>query len=126
VAVETGNHDIPFPDPNSHRDPWDLEPVAVRADFPPVLPFKTHTLAHGYLSGKNNTPVTPARILGKKLLGPLEQYRNTFTRQAFNLPVFRSSCHPVLPWGFLVFNVRPSYMIYPLTIPRARNPGTTL
>jgi hypothetical protein len=74
-----------------------MEPVTMRADFSPVLPFKTHPLPHGYLSGKDNTPVTPVRVFGKKLLSPLEQYRDTFTRQAFNLPVFRSSCHPVLP-----------------------------
>jgi hypothetical protein len=78
-----------------------MESVTVRADFSPVLPFKAHTLSHRYIPGKYNTAVTPRRVQGKKLLGPLEQYRNTFTRQPFNLPVFRSSCHPVLP-GFRV------------------------
>jgi hypothetical protein len=49
-----------------------MEPVAVRAHFPPVLPVKSHPLAHSDLSGKHNTPVTPARVLGEKLLSPLE------------------------------------------------------
>jgi len=49
-----------------------MEPVAVRADLTPVLPVKSHPLAHGDLSGKHNTPVTPARVFGEKLLSPLE------------------------------------------------------
>jgi hypothetical protein len=92
-----------------------MEPVTVRADFSPVLPFKAHTLSHRNIPGKHNTAVTPAWVHGKKFLGTLEQYCNTFTRQPFYLPVFRSSCHPVLP-GFRVLNVHPLYMIYPLTI----------
>jgi hypothetical protein len=76
-----------------------MEPVAVRTDFSPVLPVKSHALAHSDISGKYNTPVTPAWVLGKKLLGPLEEYRDSFTRQPFNLPVFRSSCHRSPPWA---------------------------
>jgi hypothetical protein len=92
-----------------------MKPVAVRADFTTVLPVKAYPLSHCDISGKYNATVTPRRVDGKKLFSPLEQYRDPFTRQLFYLPVFRSSCHSVHP-GFRVLNVRPLYMIYPLTI----------
>jgi len=94
-----------------------MEPVAVRAYFPPMLPVKSHTLAHCNFSGKHNAAITPFRVLGKKFLGTLEQYRNTLTRQPFNIPVFRSSCHPEPPGLPCLLNVHPLYMIYPLTVP---------